>query len=163
MKSKLIILILFFLSSCSSAWHLKRAIKKNPSIIQNKVDTVREIIPGTTLTIFGKDSIIINEPKVYIKAKSFGDSMSLFYEFLPDTIIKIETKTVFNVPKTRYQTKIEYRTIKEFEKTKRNKNEFDFKTEKVKQKKSNFSPFFIGFLTALLFVSMFFIYKRKKI
>jgi hypothetical protein len=102
----LIIATIFLMSgSCSSSWHLNRAIKKNPSIITNTVDTLNVIIPGESKLIFAKDSLIVNEPGVYIKVKASGDSLQLFYEFLPDTIIRIQTKTVFNAPKTRQEVR----------------------------------------------------------
>lgn len=101
--------LLYYLTSCSSAYHLRRAIKKNPSIIENRVDTIEIIKPVISKTIHAVDSIIVNEPGVYIKVNIEKDSLRLFYEFLPDTILIIERKTVFNVPKSRQQIRLENR------------------------------------------------------
>lgn len=122
--------LLFWLSSCSSTWHLNRAIKKNPGIITNKVDTLTVVYPGETKIIHAKDSIIINEPGVYINVKSNGDSLILFYEFLPDTVRIIERHTVFNAPKTRQQIRLDA-------KNERVKIRVDGKTERTNIRKNS--------------------------
>lgn len=93
-------LFLFFYG-CSSTYHLNKAIKKGAKI-EKVVDTVR---------IYFKDSVIINGEKEY------------FYNYY-DTIR--ESHTVY-VPKTRYQTKTEYKIIKEQVKQ-------DAKTDRIKVK-----------------------------
>ena len=55
---KLIILGLI-LSSCGAPWHIKRAVKKDPAIIQNKIDTVRFTINRVdTIESFVNDTLI---------------------------------------------------------------------------------------------------------
>lgn len=99
-------ILLWWLNSCSSAWHLQKAIIKNPNIIQTKIDTVTIIGPGETKIVHAKDSIIINEPGVYISVHTKGDSLVLFYDFLPDTLRIIEKQTVFNIPKSRQEIRL---------------------------------------------------------
>lgn len=159
MKNNLLfIIILLTLASCSSSWHLKRAIKKNPSIVQNSVDTIKEFIPGKIEYIFGTDSIIVNEAKVYIKVKSKNDSLELFYEFLPDTVYKIQTKTIFNAPKTRFETRYEYKILKQQGRTTRKKEDASVKKSKHKSKPNKIS--FLLVLIGILFG--FFIGKNWK-
>jgi len=122
--------IIFLMSgACSSTWHLKKAIKKNPSIVTNKVDTLKIVIPGETKTIYAKDSIIVNEPGVFIRVTASGDSLQMFYEFLPDTIIRIQTQTVYNTIKTRQEIRLEA-------KKERLQLRKSFKTHKVQQKET---------------------------
>ena len=82
------IILLIFLTSCSATWHMKKAVKKNPDIIQTKRDTVSIYIPKFD-TIMGLDTF-------YIRT-----SYTRF-----DTIIDVK----YIAPKTRYQTRIEYKT-----------------------------------------------------
>lgn len=77
--------LLFY--GCSASYHINKAIKKGAKI-ETRVDTIRE---------YFKDSIIKDGFKEY------------FYNYR-DTII--QNNTVY-VPKTKWQTKTEYRIIKE--------------------------------------------------
>lgn len=91
--------LLFY--SCSASYHINKAIKKGAKI-ETRIDTVR---------IYFKDSIIKDGFKEY------------FYNYR-DTIV--QNNTVY-VPKTRYQTKTEYKIIKE-------QIQQDAKTDRVKLK-----------------------------
>jgi len=169
----LFVATIFLMSgSCSSSWHLNRAIKKNPSIITNKIDTLEVIVPGATKVIHAKDSIIVNEPGVYIKVNAVGDSLTMFYEFLPDTIRIIDKQTAFNVPKSRQQIRQEQKTartdIRKTERTKRTELQTDSKTIQKKQKLDFRSKnlgikytffiiigFLLGFIACLFLVKSF--------
>lgn len=91
--------LLFY--SCSASYHINKAIKKGAKI-ETRIDTVR---------IYFKDSIIKDGFKEY------------FYNYR-DTIV--QNNTIY-VPKTRYQTKTEYKIIKE-------QIQQDAKTDRVKLK-----------------------------
>jgi hypothetical protein len=91
--------LLFY--GCSASYHINKAIKKGAKI-ETRVDTIR---------VYFKDSIIKDGFKEY------------FYNYR-DTVI--QNNTVY-VPKTRYQTKTEYRIIKEQVKQ-------DAKTDRLKVK-----------------------------
>lgn len=93
-------LFLFFYG-CSASYHINKAIKKGAKI-ETRIDTVR---------VYFKDSVIKDGFKEY------------FYNYR-DTII--QNNTVY-VPKTRYQTKTEYKIIKE-------QIQQDAKTDRVKLK-----------------------------
>ena len=91
--------LLFY--SCSASYHINKAIKKGAKI-ETRVDTIR---------VYFKDSIIKDGFKEY------------FYNYR-DTIV--QNNTIY-VPKTRYQTKTEYKIIKE-------QIQQDAKTDRVKLK-----------------------------
>jgi len=146
-------------------------ISPPPSIITNKVDTLKVVTEGQTQLIYAKDSIVVNEPGVYIKAKTNGDSLMLFYEFLPDTIYKIITKTVFNVPKTRQIVRLEA-------KKERNQVKFKHKEEimhikkgaaveqtKLRQEAKQFSrwpSFLLGIIVGFFVFFFLMLYLNKK-
>lgn len=120
--------LLFY--SCSASYHINKAIKKGAKI-ETRIDTVR---------VYFKDSIIKDGFKEY------------FYNYR-DTIV--QNNTVY-VPKTRYQTKTEYKIIKEQiqqdAKTDRVKLKQDAKTERKEiqaEKKSSWSSVF-KFLSVIL-------------
>ena len=122
-------LFLFFYG-CSASYHINKAIKKGAKI-ETRIDTVR---------IYFKDSIIKDGFKEY------------FYNYR-DTIV--QNNTVY-VPKTRYQTKTEYKIIKEQiqqdAKTDRVKLKQDAKTERKEiqaEKKTSWSSV-LKFLAVIL-------------
>lgn len=123
-----VLFLLFY--SCSASYHINKAIKKGAKI-ETRIDTVR---------IYFKDSIIKDGFKEY------------FYNYR-DTIV--QNNTVY-VPKTRYQTKTEYKIIKEQiqqdAKTDRVKLKQDAKTERKEiqaEKKTSWSSIF-KFLSVIL-------------
>jgi hypothetical protein len=83
----MLVLAYVLLFRCSATYHLEKAVKKGVKI-DSRIDTVR---------VYFRDSVIKDGFKEY------------FYNYR-DTII--EKNTVY-VPKTRYQTKTEYKIIKE--------------------------------------------------
>lgn len=91
--------LLFY--ACSASYHINKAIKKGVKI-ETRIDTVR---------VYFRDSVIKDGFKEY------------FYNYR-DTIV--QNNTVY-VPKTRYQTKTEYKIIKE-------QIQQDAKTDRVKLK-----------------------------
>ena len=116
----LLVLAYILLFRCSATYHLEKAVKKGVKI-DSRVDTVR---------VYFRDSVIKDGFKEY------------FYNYR-DTII--EKNTVY-VPKTRYQTKTEYKIIKEQiqqdAKTDRLQLKQDAKTDRkeiAKEKKTSLS------------------------
>lgn len=113
--------LLFY--GCSASYHINKAIKKGAKI-ETRIDTMR---------IYFRDSVIKDGFKEY------------FYNYR-DTIV--QNNTVY-VPKTRYQTKTEYKIIKEQiqqgGKTARLKAKQDAKTDRKEiqaEKKSSWSSVF---------------------
>ena len=83
----MLVLAYILLFRCSATYHLEKAVKKGVKI-DSRIDTVR---------VYFRDSVIKDGFKEY------------FYNYR-DTII--ENNTVY-VPKTRYETRTEYKIIKE--------------------------------------------------
>jgi len=83
----MLVLAYILLFRCSATYHLEKAVKKGVKI-DSRIDTVR---------VYFRDSVIKDGFKEY------------FYNYR-DTII--EKNTVY-VPKTRYETRTEYKIIKE--------------------------------------------------
>lgn len=96
------------LTSCGAQYHLKRAIAKDPAIVQNqavKLDTVviTEIkAVRDTFLLERVDTITLQRNGVRIELKRSYDTVMVDAECLPDTI-RIE-KEIF-VPKVVYQEK----------------------------------------------------------
>lgn len=123
-----LILLILLLSSCSANYHLRKAIKKG-----YRCEEVAD-----TITINSIDSI------PYVLRDSIMWERVLVQK---DTIVRYKRSYV---PKTRYQTRIEYKlkrdTLKMIEKVEVVK----YKTEKHKNKKPNLWLFIIGFSAGFL-------------
>lgn len=87
MKKYTILFIIFFLTSCSAKWHINRAYKKGAKLEQES-DTIR---------ITSIDSF-----KVVLKDTFY------FEKFLTTKDTIIQYKRLY-VPKTRFETRIEYK------------------------------------------------------
>lgn len=87
-----ILIFIIILSSCSSSYHLKKAIKKDDTILQERTIT-------DTLRIETIDSIpyIVNDTIRYTYFKRFTD-----------TLIQTKYKYI-QAPKTRQETRLEYK------------------------------------------------------
>jgi adenylate kinase family enzyme len=84
---------LYVLNSCSAENHLAKAIKKDSSIFAPKVDTIILIVPEYIESKKGKDSLIVDNDRVWIKTTSLNDSLFLDYKlksFIVDTVVKTE-------------------------------------------------------------------------
>jgi len=115
--------LIFLLTSCSANYHLRKAIKKGYSC-----DTIAD-----TITITSIDSI------PYVLRDSIAWEKVLVQK---DTIVRYKAS---KVPKTRFETRIEYKlkrdTIKMLEKVEVVK----WKTSRNEKKKPNLWLFIIGF------------------
>lgn len=123
MKKLSVYTLIFLLTSCSANYHLRKAIKKGYSC-----DTIAD-----TITITSVDSI------PYVLRDSIAWEKVLVQK---DTIVRYKAS---KVPKTRFETRIEYKlkrdTIKMLEKV----EVIKWKTEKKKNAKPNLWLFIIGF------------------
>jgi len=97
---------MFLLSGCSAKFHYNKAVAKGM-----RCETTTD-----TITINKVDSIIINGVKTYF-------------------VTKVDTILVRNnvyIPKTRYETKIEWRKVRDTIELLRYKTKVEYKTEKKK-------------------------------
>ena len=132
MRHLLPILILTLLFSCSDAkkaqYHYKKALKYGLELVQDS-DTIR-IISVDSIPVVVNDTIIWEK---IITTK--------------DTIISF--KNVY-VPKTRWQTKIEYRYKTQILKQDVLKYKYIYKTEKKQKAKTNWMLLVWGFIIGVL-------------
>jgi hypothetical protein len=132
MRHLLSILILSLLFSCSDAkkaqYHYKKALKYGLELVQDS-DTIR-IISVDSIPVVVNDTIIWEK---IITTK--------------DTIINF--KNVY-VPKTRWQTKIEYRYKTQILKQDVLKYKYIYKTEKKQKAKTNWMLLVWGFIIGVL-------------
>lgn len=85
------ILIALLLTSCSAQWHIKRAIKKDPSILQDSVvfDTVIVVEPREihdTFTTTEYDTITLEDSFVYTQVIREKDVLRVYTKCKADTI-----------------------------------------------------------------------------
>lgn len=99
------LLVVMMLASCSSSWHLKRAIMKNPSVMVPKEVVIRDTVytKGVLLrdSFYLKeiDTIVLEKDRYWTKIVRVRDSIYVDGGCLGDTVY-IE-KRVF-VPKVEY-------------------------------------------------------------
>jgi len=132
MRHLLPLLILSLLFSCSDAkkaqYHYKKALKYGLELVQDS-DTIR---------IISVDSIpvVVNDTIVWEKIITTKDTI-------------INFKNVY-IPKTRWQTKIEYRYKTQILKQDVLKYKYIYKTEKKQKAKTNWMLLVWGFIIGVL-------------
>ncbi len=105
--------LLFLTQGCGAKWHLKRAIAKDPTIVEQavvKLDTivVTEIkAVHDTLVLNQYDTIEIERNGVRIQLNRLYDTIQVTAECLPDTI---QVTQVVKVPQVVYKEK-EFKVI----------------------------------------------------
>ena len=85
---KYLIVLVLFLSSCSAQWHLKKAIEKNPNLLQ-----VNEFVIDTLLvtdSFYSVDSFTLNEIDSFIS--DTGKTKITIYRYKDRFTIKQEIK-----------------------------------------------------------------------
>jgi hypothetical protein len=91
-----IIILLIFLSSCSANWHLKRAILKNPKLLDSTVKYV-PYYKDTTIyrTLYIKGDTNTQETKKVIDSlqRVYNDSFTTVYQ-LVDSLGNLKTKVI---------------------------------------------------------------------
>ena len=108
-------LITLLLVSCGAKYHLKRAIAKDPTILDSvavKVDTIvvtENKALRDTLILKRIDTITLERNAVRVKINRIHDTIMVDAECLPDTI-RIEK--VVKVPKIVYEEKKSYNNWK---------------------------------------------------
>lgn len=99
MKWKAPALSMFFstllLTGCSASWHLQRAVKKDPSLLQTQVIKITDtlvtppILLRDTVSFFKTDTVTVQKDKLVIKIKRISDSeFSIDAEVKADTIVR---------------------------------------------------------------------------
>jgi len=95
MKWPVALITIALLSSCSAQWHLKKAIKKDPTLLQTDtiaiVDTV--VTPPVTLTdtvtLRTQDTLVIQKDKLKVKIVRSFDTIMVDAICESDTIVRV--------------------------------------------------------------------------
>ena len=88
------------LSGCSAEWHLTRAIKKNPSILQSRTMTVTDTVVTDptvvrdTVTISQRDTVEIIKDKFRVKIMRSYDTLIIDGGCDADTIVSTVSVSV---------------------------------------------------------------------
>lgn len=139
------LIIMFLFSSCSATYHIKKAVKKDPTIIQEGVVT-------DTLTIEKLDSV----------AYTINDTIRYtYFKTTTDTLIEFKYKYIQN-PKTRQEIRLEskevIKVIKEDAKTDRLDLRLDKRLNQTEVRKSVggwrlwIFLLIIGFILGMVFI-----------
>jgi hypothetical protein len=108
MRGLWLISAVLLLQSCGAQWHLKRAIAKDPTIVQEtkeRIDTViitEEKAVRDTIVLQRTDTTRIQRNGVRIKIKRIHDTIQIEAECLPDTIRVVKE---ISVPTVVYKEK----------------------------------------------------------
>ena len=152
------IILLLLIASCSVSkranWHIKRAIKLDPTIVTSKVDTIIKTVSDSGKFYFYGDTTVDNDI-LFINVSHKGEVTELYW-FLKPTEIKIPVKETTIIPnKPRYQVRQEERTnrrlIKYKEKVVLKYIKQKSKSERKKSFKSYIYVFIAGAITSLVF------------
>ena len=109
MKIYRILPLFILLASCSSAWHIKKAIQKDPSILEkdtivftDSVHVITKEVTHDSVFMVSKDTVTLVKDNLTIKHIYHQDSIYLWGECASDTIVRYKTvkipteKVVFN-------------------------------------------------------------------
>ena len=149
-------LIVFLLLSCSAprraVWHINRAIKLDSSLLDKRTDTITIVQKEQYKDTLIKDSIEIDNDRLYIRVNREGDFINLIYklkEYRFDTVYHTHLFDTIPVFKTRQDKRLAARTERLIIKQKG-------KTERVYIRKTNkkqnnwLTIFLIGFIIGFI-------------
>lgn len=95
------LILILLLSSCSSTWHINRAIKKDPSILKPdtiiKYDTTiifKDRILYDTFVTTEYDTVVMQDSFVYTKVIRIKDKIKVYTKCKGDTVRIKETITL---------------------------------------------------------------------
>lgn len=99
---KLYIIGLILLCSCGAEWHIKKAIEKDPSILEkdtiiftDSVHVITKEVTHDSTFLVSKDTVVIVKDNLTMKHYYHNDSVFLWGECAADTIVRWKT---FEVP-----------------------------------------------------------------
>lgn len=89
-----LLLLMLLMSSCSAQWHLQKAVKKDPAILEKKVITVTDtvvtepIVVKDTVTLAQTDTVEIVKDRFRVKIIRSFDTLMIDGGCEADTIIR---------------------------------------------------------------------------
>ena len=103
MKNSILIVLVFFITSCSCNYKLKRLLKNCPELIKGDTLTIRDTIrinsveKDTLFNYYTKDTVIIREGRLTMKYFYNSHDSTVYINGRCDTIFRIiETKVPTN-------------------------------------------------------------------
>lgn len=109
MKKIILITLPLILFGCSASYHIKKAIAKDPSILEkdtivftDSVHVVTKEVTHDSVFQVSKDTVVIKKDKLTIKHFYHNDSVWIYGECASDTIVKwkkfevVDEKIVYN-------------------------------------------------------------------
>lgn len=92
----LICMLILSFSSCSAKWHIKRAIKKDPTILQADTVTIRdtvflaEIRHDTAFLMQNDvDTFVIEKERLKVEIRRYYDTLKVNAECAADTVVRV--------------------------------------------------------------------------
>lgn len=131
----IISIILYLINSCSASKLIERAVKKDPTILKDRVDSVTVKTKEVKGEAKGLDTVFVDDEYITILAYDINDSIKVQYEIkqqLIDTILRCKFITVIDtvvIHKTRQEIRLDARQ-------KRLETKIEGKNEKVFIKQS---------------------------
>ena len=128
-------IILYLINSCSATKLIERAVKKDPTILKDRIDTVTIKTKEVKGEAKALDTVFVDDEYITIIAYNINDSIKVQYEIkqqLIDTIFKSKFITVIDtvvIHKTRQEIRLDARQ-------KRLETKVEGKNEKVFIKQS---------------------------
>ena len=95
MKWGIKLMLIVLLSSCSAQWHLKKAVQKDPFILERDTMVVRDtvVVPPVvitdTVTTKQHDTIVVEKDRLKVRIVKRLDTLIIDAKCDSDTIIKI--------------------------------------------------------------------------
>lgn len=123
------------LASCSPAWHLNRAIKKDPSIIHTHIDTIVKTISDSGEVYFDGDTMVENN-FVFISVKHEGLKTNLYW-YLKSIRIEFPSEVTNIIPQPTNFTTWQVNKTSRVKIRQENKTERKYLNENTKQIKSD--------------------------
>lgn len=108
--------LILLMSSCSAQWHLQRAVKKDPTVLDKKIvyvtDTVitKPVIVRDTVTLSEVDTLEIVKEKFRVKIMRSYDTLVIDGGCESDTIVKtieVPVETLVYVEKDKWYHKLQ--------------------------------------------------------
>jgi hypothetical protein len=95
MKWGIKLMLIVLLSSCSAQWHLKKAVQKDPFILERDTMVVRDtvVVPPVvitdTVTTRQHDTIVVEKDRLKVRIVKKLDTLIIDAKCDSDTIVKI--------------------------------------------------------------------------
>lgn len=101
MRLLIILLSIILLSGCGAQWHIKKAIEKDPSILEkdtiiftDSIHVITKEVSHDSTFLVSKDTVVIVKDNLTMKHFYHNDSVFLWGECASDTIIRWKTYEV---------------------------------------------------------------------